>query len=169
MKKQKIAVQRQSQMVCLCILHYHVQQKYIQVIKLNCKKKWNLHKNSQAVKQGVKFAWNFVIKNFTIILPSQPLLGHHLGFHNFFMLSFFAWATTFFTAWLFLCRHRHKKFVGFSFCQQISNEKFLMTIFFWFIHYLPLHHYFIITLYIPGTCTWMSCYYCWYSSWSSQY
>ena len=41
-----IAVQRQSQTTCLCILHYHLQQKHIQVIKLNYKKKWNLHKNN---------------------------------------------------------------------------------------------------------------------------
>ena len=51
-----------------------------------------------------KFDWIFVIKTFAIILPSQPLLGCHLRFHNLFMLSFFAWAAPFFTAWLFLCR-----------------------------------------------------------------
>ena len=37
---------------------------------------------------GSKFAWIF-IKNFAMILPSQPLLGHHLGFHNFLMQFFF--------------------------------------------------------------------------------
>ena len=66
-----------------------------------------VHKNSQAVKKKMqpmqkkrqhekvvkskvaasKFAWIFVIKIFAIILPSQPLLGCHLGFHNFFMLN----------------------------------------------------------------------------------
>ena len=35
-----------------------------------------------------RFAWIFVIKNFAIILPSQPLLGCHLRFHNLFMLFF---------------------------------------------------------------------------------
>ena len=35
----------------LCILHYHLQQKHIQVIKSNYKKKWNLCKNSQTVKK----------------------------------------------------------------------------------------------------------------------
>ena len=33
---------------------------------------------------GTKFTWIIVIKNFAIILPSQPLLDHHLGFYNFF-------------------------------------------------------------------------------------
>ena len=51
MKKQTISVQCQSQTTCLCILLYHLQQKHIQVTKLNYKKKWNLHKNSQAVKK----------------------------------------------------------------------------------------------------------------------
>jgi len=31
---------------------------------------------------GNKFTW-IVIKNFAIILPSQPLLSHHLWFQNF--------------------------------------------------------------------------------------
>ena len=35
--------------------------KHIQIIMLNCKKNWNLHKNSQAVKKGAthakKTAW----------------------------------------------------------------------------------------------------------------
>ena len=39
MKEQAIAVQLQSQMTCLCILHYHLQQDNIQVIKLNYKKR----------------------------------------------------------------------------------------------------------------------------------
>ena len=130
MKKKTIFAQRQSQVTCLCNLHYHLQQKHIQVTKLNYKKKWNLHKNSQAVKKGAahvkndsmkklwnprwqprsgcdgrimaklqkiqanlfasKFAW------IAIILPSQPLLGCHLGSHNLFMLSFFTWAPPFF-------------------------------------------------------------------------
>ena len=33
MKKQTIAVQCQSQTTCLCILHYHLQQKNIQAFK----------------------------------------------------------------------------------------------------------------------------------------
>ena len=80
-------------MTCLCLLHcHHLKQTHIQVIKLNYKKKWNQHKNNHEHN----FAWIFVIKTFAIILPSQPLLGRHLGFHNFFMLSFFfAWATPF--------------------------------------------------------------------------
>ena len=61
MKEQAIAVQLQSQMTCLCILHYHLQQDNIQVIKLNYKKRWNLHKKRQTVKKGVahakKTAW----------------------------------------------------------------------------------------------------------------
>ena len=42
-------------------IHY-LQQKHIQVIKLNYKKKWNLHKNSQAVKKGAAHAKNDSIK-----------------------------------------------------------------------------------------------------------
>jgi len=38
-KEQMIVVQLQSQKTCSCILHYHLQQKHIQVIKLNYKKK----------------------------------------------------------------------------------------------------------------------------------
>ena len=73
-----------------------------------------LHKHSQAVRKGVAQVkrqhekvvnlLDFVIKTFIIILSSQPLLGRHLGFHNFFMLSFFCMGRTFFTAWLFLSR-----------------------------------------------------------------
>ena len=33
---------------------------------------------------GTKFTLIVVIKIFTINLPSQPFLGHHLGFHIFF-------------------------------------------------------------------------------------
>ena len=43
---------------------------------------------SEAWRRQHKFAWIVVIKNFAIILPSQPLLGHHLGFHNFFHAVF---------------------------------------------------------------------------------
>ena len=43
---------------------------------------------SEAWRRQNKFAWIVVIKNFAIILSSQPLLGRHLEFHNFFMLSF---------------------------------------------------------------------------------
>ena len=39
---------------------------------------------SKAWRSEHKFAWIVVIKNFAIILPSQPLLGRQLGFHNFF-------------------------------------------------------------------------------------
>ena len=53
---------------------------------------------------GTKFTWSVVIKNFAIILPSQPLLGCHLWFHNFFHAVVFCMGRTFFTAWLFLCR-----------------------------------------------------------------
>ena len=56
MKEQMNAVQLPSQTTFSCILHYHLQQKHIQVIKLNYKKKWNLHKNSQAVKNGAAHA-----------------------------------------------------------------------------------------------------------------
>ena len=38
---------------------------------------------------------NFVIKIFAIYLPSQPSLGHQLGFHIFFHHGFL-WATPFF-------------------------------------------------------------------------
>ena len=38
-KKHTIVVQLQSQMTCLCFLHYHLKQTHIQVIKLNYKKK----------------------------------------------------------------------------------------------------------------------------------
>ena len=31
-----------------------------------------------------KFTWVIVIRNFAIIRPPQPLLDHHLWFHNFF-------------------------------------------------------------------------------------
>ena len=62
MKKQTISVQRQSQTTCLCNLHYHLQQKHIQVTKLNYKKKWNLHKNSQAVKKSAAHVKNDSMK-----------------------------------------------------------------------------------------------------------
>jgi len=45
-----------------------------------------------------------LLKNFAIIRPPQPLLGHCLWFHNFFHVAFFAWAAPFFTVWLFLYR-----------------------------------------------------------------
>ena len=38
---------------------------------------------------GTKFTCIVVIKIFTINLPSQPFLGHHLGFHIFFHHSLF--------------------------------------------------------------------------------
>jgi len=50
---------------------------------------------SEACRRLHKFAWIVVITKFSIILPSQPLLGRHLGFHNFFHVVFFAWATPF--------------------------------------------------------------------------
>ena len=60
---------------------------------------------SEAWMKWHKLAWIVAIKNFFIVLPSQPFLGHHLGFHNFFhAVFFFAWAAPFFKAWLFLCR-----------------------------------------------------------------
>ena len=57
---------------------------------------------SKAWRSEHKFAWIVVIKNFAIILPSQPLLGHHLWFHNFFYDVFFGMGHIFFTVWL--CR-----------------------------------------------------------------
>jgi len=43
-----------------------------------------------------KFAWIVDINNFAIILTSQPLLGRHLWFHNFFHAVFFCMGCTFF-------------------------------------------------------------------------
>jgi len=43
---------------------------------------------------GTKFIWIAIIKIFTIDLPSQPFLGHHLGFHIF--LQWPSWGHTFF-------------------------------------------------------------------------
>ena len=42
-----------------------------------------------------KFTWIVAIKNFAIIRPPQPLLDHHLWFHNFFYATFFALAAPF--------------------------------------------------------------------------
>ena len=53
---------------------------------------------------GTKFTLIVVIKFFTINLPSQPFLGHHLGFHIFFHHSLSEGRTLFFTAWLFWIR-----------------------------------------------------------------
>jgi len=44
--------------------------------------------------------WIVIIKNFAINLPSQPIIGHHLGFHIFFTMAFF----TIFTVGLFWIR-----------------------------------------------------------------
>ena len=44
---------------------------------------------------GTKFTSIVVIKIFTINLPSQPFLGHHLGFHIFFHHSLFEGHTLF--------------------------------------------------------------------------
>ena len=44
---------------------------------------------------GTKFTRVVVVKIFTINLPSQPFLGHHLGFHIFFHPGLF-WAALFF-------------------------------------------------------------------------
>jgi len=42
-----------------------------------------------SLKFGTKFTWIVVIKNFAIsLLPSQPFLGHHLGFHILFTIAF---------------------------------------------------------------------------------
>ena len=43
---------------------------------------------SEAWRGQRKFSRIVVIKNFAIILPTQPLLGRHLRFYNFLMLSF---------------------------------------------------------------------------------
>ena len=53
---------------------------------------------------GTKLTWIIAIKICAINLPSQPLLGRQLGFHNFFYTGHFEQATPFFTAWLFLSR-----------------------------------------------------------------
>ena len=45
---------------------------------------------------GTKLTRIVVIKTFAFILPSQPLLGHHLGFHNFIHAVFFCMGRTFF-------------------------------------------------------------------------
>ena len=62
---------------------------------------------SESWRKQHKFAWIVFIKNFAIILPSQPLLGRHLWFHNFFHAVFFGMGHTFFAVWLFLCRFHH--------------------------------------------------------------
>ena len=50
---------------------------------------------SEAGRRQHKFAWIVIIKNFAIILASQPLLGHQLWFHNFFHAVFFCMGRTF--------------------------------------------------------------------------
>ena len=54
MKKQTIAVQCQSQTTCLCILHYHLQQKNIQVIKLNLKKRSEIYRKTFKLLKKVR-------------------------------------------------------------------------------------------------------------------
>ena len=50
---------------------------------------------------GTKFTWIVIIKIFAINLPSQPFLGHHLGFHIFSQRP--SWGLhNFFTIGLFL-------------------------------------------------------------------
>jgi len=44
---------------------------------------------SETWRRQHKFTWIVVIKNFAISLPSQPFLGHHLGFHIFFHYGLF--------------------------------------------------------------------------------
>ena len=53
--------------------------------------------SSEVWRRQHKIAWIVVIKNFAIILPSQPLLGRHLWFCNFFMLSLLAWTALFYS------------------------------------------------------------------------
>ena len=45
---------------------------------------------------GTKLTWIIAIKICTINLPSQPFLGHQLGFHNFFILAIFEQGRSFF-------------------------------------------------------------------------
>ena len=44
---------------------------------------------SEVWRRQHKFTWIVAIKKIAIILPSHPLLGRHLKFHNFFHAAFF--------------------------------------------------------------------------------
>ena len=43
---------------------------------------------SETWRRQHKFVWIVAIKIFAINLPSQPFVGHHLGFHIFFTVAF---------------------------------------------------------------------------------
>ena len=53
---------------------------------------------------GTKFTWIVVIKILPLSYHHSHFWASTFDFTTFFMLSFFAWPTPFFTVWLFLCR-----------------------------------------------------------------
>ena len=56
---------------------------------------------SQAWRRQHKFSWIIVITIFAIDLPSQPFLGHHLGFTSFFTMAFLGTAHFFYSLAVF--------------------------------------------------------------------
>ena len=86
----------------LCLLHYHLKQTHIQVIKLNYKKKWNLHKKlsckercGPCKKDSMKKLWNlrwWPRSDCDGKIMAKVLIIKFRQICNLFMLLFFAWA-----------------------------------------------------------------------------
>ena len=80
---------------------------------------------------GTKITWIVVSKKISIILPSQPLLGHHVGFHSFFILSFFHRPHIFYGLVVFVYRYRNHEGLGFLAPKYHPKTSLIFTLWHW--------------------------------------